>query len=211
MDNSTIKTVVMVHGLWMTGMEMGWMARAFKKLGYRVLFFRYPTVKIDLTKNIENFARFLQQTQKPYHLFCHSLGGLLALHTLHKHQEINNIRMVAVGTPFLGSHTARKIAEIPWLGAKILGGSMDQALLYGGPKTIPKNIEMGIIAGNHSLGISRLLFSPPLPNDGTIAVAETKIANALHIEVNNNHMGLVFSQEVAELSYNFFINGRFTN
>jgi pimeloyl-ACP methyl ester carboxylesterase len=210
MDNSTTKTVIMVHGLWMTGYELSWMARFFKKRGFRVIFFRYPTVKKNLTENIDNFAKLLKETQKPYHLFCHSLGGLLALHTLHIHQEINNIRMVAVGTPFLGSHTARKIAKIPWLGPKILGGSMDQALLNGGPKSIPENIEMGIIAGNHSMGISRLLFSPPLPNDGTVAVAETKIATAHHMEVNNNHMGLVFSREVAELSHNFFINGRFT-
>ncbi|MBF0381621.1 MAG: hypothetical protein HQL69_11420 [Magnetococcales bacterium] len=209
MNSSINKTVVMVHGLWMTGLELGWMAKKFKKFGYGVEFFRYPTVKVELTQNIDNFANFLNNIEKPYYLFCHSLGGVLALHTLHRHTDINNLRMVAVGTPFLGSHTARKIAEIPWLGPTILGGSMDNALLNGGPKTLPDNIEVGIIAGNNAVGISRLLFAPPLPNDGTVAVAETKIANAQHIEVNNNHMGLVFSNEVAALSHKYFSHGRF--
>ncbi|MBF0193954.1 MAG: alpha/beta fold hydrolase [Magnetococcales bacterium] len=209
MINSTKKTVIMVHGLWMTGWEMGWLARNFIKLDYEVIFFRYPTVKIDLTKNIERLAILLNKTKRPYFLFCHSLGGLLALHTLHNNQEIKKIRIIAAGTPFMGSHTARKIAKIPWIGSKLLGGSMDQALLHGGPKSIPNNVELGIIAGNNCVGVSRLFFSPPLPNDGTVAVAETKLDTAHHIEVNNNHMGLVFSQEVVELSHKFFTYGNF--
>ncbi|HIJ84600.1 MAG TPA: alpha/beta fold hydrolase, partial [Magnetococcales bacterium] len=137
-------TVVMVHGLWLDGTELKPLAKRLEKLGYDTLFFKYPTVRAGLLDNALALWRFLEnsfgkdmeqaKTLPPVHLVCHSLGGLVALHMLHRQPQAIIGRMVAIATPFRGCLAARRLSRWPF-GSILLGGSMDQGLYSGGPKS----------------------------------------------------------------------------
>jgi pimeloyl-ACP methyl ester carboxylesterase len=203
-------TVIIIHGLWMSGLEMRWMMKSLRDLGYRVVLFRYHSVRVELTDSAEVLYHFWQKIPGPVYLFCHSLGGLLALHMLQRYAETRSSRMVAVGTPFSGSRSAQKIARIPWIGRRILGGSIDHGLLHGGPYKVLDGCEIGVIAGNFPLGLSQLLFAIVRPSDGTVSVVETYLPGSEHIQVSHSHMGLIFSSRVAELADHFFQMGKFS-
>lgn len=193
------------------------LSRRLHRLGHRPLFYRYPTVRRGVEENADGLWRFLCGRFGPgmvdapeggVHLVGHSLGGLVALTGMVRHPEARLGRMVALGTPFLGSGTALGLAR--WRpGRLLLGDSLRQALAGGGPARVPPGREIGIIAGSRSLGVSAGLWSLPRPNDGTVAVAETRLPGAAHLTRTHSHMGLVFSRSVPPLIDRFLRTGRF--
>lgn len=209
MENQFLGTVVMIHGLWMRGWELAWLGGRFRRLGYQVVYFRYPTVRKKLTITSDDLYKFCQQVTPPVYLLSHSLGGLLALNMLLRHPNAVCRRMVAIATPFQGSHVARKIAKIPGIGRRILGGSLDHGLLHGAGNILPAGCEIGVIAGNLSRGLSNTFLGLPSPNDGTVAVAETRLGGVEHMQLPHIHMGLLFSSQVCEKADKFFKKGRF--
>lgn len=209
----------MVHGLWLDGTELKPIAKRLEKNGYDILFFKYPTVRAGLLDNAENLWHFLEihfgknmqqalDQQGPVHLVCHSLGGLVALHMLHRRPEAVIGRMVAMATPFRGCQAARRLSRLPF-GGILLGGSMDQGLYSGGPRSVPQGREIGVIAGKLPLGLSHLVVGMQGPSDGTVQVAETWLDGALHTTVDHIHLGLVLSRRTAELTQQFLATGQF--
>ncbi|MBF0454634.1 MAG: alpha/beta hydrolase [Magnetococcales bacterium] len=209
MSNQPLGTVILIHGLWMRGLEFFWMRRHLQALGYQVAVFRYATVRVALTQSTESLYHLWRHIPPPVYLLGHSLGGLLALHLLHRYEETRGSRLVAVGTPFLGSHSARILSRLPWVGRRVLGGSLDNGLLYGGPNRVPDGCQVGVVAGTLSVGFSRALFALESPNDGTVAVAETQLPGAQVVQLPHTHMGLVVSRRVVELACDFFKEGLF--
>ena len=70
--------------------------------------------------------------------------------------------------------------------------------------------ELGVISGDRSLGVGRLVTHLPGPNDGTVALAETRLPGAVaHLVLHSSHMGLVFSSTVAAAVCRFLEAGRF--
>ncbi|HLF09818.1 MAG TPA: alpha/beta hydrolase, partial [Gammaproteobacteria bacterium] len=70
--------------------------------------------------------------------------------------------------------------------------------------------EVGIIAGNHSFGVGRLVRGLPLPNDGTVSVEETRLPGAAdHIVLRASHFSLLWSAEVHRQILCFLERGRF--
>ncbi len=211
-------TVVMVHGLWLDGTELKPLAKKLEKHGYHTLFFRYPTVRAGLLDNANSLWRFLETTfgkdmiqaknSPPVHLVCHSLGGLVALHMLYQHPQAVVGRMVAMATPFRGCLAARRLSRWPF-GSLLLGGSMDQGLYSGGPRSAPPGREIGVIAGKLPLGLSHLVLGMEGPSDGTVQVAETCLEGAQHTTVDHIHLGMVLSRRTAQLTHHFLETGKF--
>ena len=52
--------VVLVHGLWMHGALMRWMARRIARAGYTVHRYTYPSVRMSLAENARRLAAFCQ-------------------------------------------------------------------------------------------------------------------------------------------------------
>ncbi|MEO7072000.1 MAG: alpha/beta hydrolase, partial [Rhodanobacter sp.] len=70
--------------------------------------------------------------------------------------------------------------------------------------------EVGMIAGRLPLGLGAMFGHLQGEHDGTVAVAETRLPGlADHCVVESNHMGLLFSAEVAERVRCFLDVGRF--
>ncbi len=211
------RTILLIHGLWMTGVEMGLLGRRLRHQGYRIDRFRYPTVRRTIDENSDALWHHLQKRFGPdmtavpegsVHLLCHSLGGVVALTMLNRYHQARIGRMVALGSPFQGSLTAKSLVR--WSAGRLfLGQAMHRALGGGGPVRVPPGREIGIIAGNRSLGISDWLWPLPRPNDGTVAVAETRLAGAVHTTLPLVHMGLVTSRRVPPLVDLFLRTGNF--
>jgi pimeloyl-ACP methyl ester carboxylesterase len=206
-----METVVLVHGLWMNGMEMSLLRRRLRAYGYRVEQFRYRTVGEDLEGNARRLNTFLQPfaASGRLHLVAHSLGGLVVRRLMHDFPQQPPGRVVTLGTPHRGSYIARRACRSGLL-RRLLGMSLP-ALLgevppWGGER------ELGSLAGSLSIGVGWLFRGVPRPNDGTVAVAETQLPGQNdHRVLPTSHFGLLFSRYAALQVAHFLRHGRFVH
>ena len=74
---SNLEPVVVVHGLWMPGMETLLLQRRLHDAGFSPRLFRYRSVSDNLDANAAALARFVDRTPGgPVHVVGHSLGGV---------------------------------------------------------------------------------------------------------------------------------------
>jgi pimeloyl-ACP methyl ester carboxylesterase len=171
--HSLLATVVLVHGLWMNGLEMSLLRHRLNKDGFATYRFSYPTVRCDIAANAARLQDFLRDIDADtVHLVGHSLGGLVILRLFEDFPEQRPGRIVLLGTPYRGSATARNLARFAW-GRRLLGRSVEQALFGDGPRW-QGGRELGVIAGTKSMGLGLLVGKLPPPNDGTVILAETQ-------------------------------------
>ena len=202
-------TVVLVHGVWMTGLEMRPLARRVRACGYDTVMFGYRSLLQPLAHNAARLVeRVQQQDASTVHLVGHSLGGLVILQALQDHPDLIKGRIVLLGSPVNGSVTAGRVQHY-WFSRWLLGRSGRSALLGDGPRWQGQP-PLGVIAGTHPVGIGRLLGGFEGANDGTVAVAETTIAGATAtMTVDKGHFGLLYSTAVAQAVCTFLRQGRF--
>jgi pimeloyl-ACP methyl ester carboxylesterase len=202
--------IVTVPGLWNRGFEHLWLRRQLARAaGRRALVFRYRTVTDAFGDSVARLAALVEaQPPGPVDIVAHSLGGLLTLSTLGRLPPGRAGRVVLLGPPVNGSRAVRgALALIPGAG-RIIG--RNAALLATGFRVAPAGVEIGVIAGSASLGIGRLVTRFPGPNDGTIAVAETRLPGARDtLVLPVTHTGLLFSPAVAGQAAHFLAHGRF--
>jgi len=202
---SLVSRVVLLHGLWMPGVSMRWHAARLLQAGFAPEVFSYPTVgggpEAALPRLIDTLAR------APSHILAHSLGGLVGLTALQSAPDLPVARVVCLGSPLCGSAAASGIARRS-LTAVTLGRSAD--LLRQGCQPWRGAAEVGVIAGSAPLGLGQFFGGIRGPSDGTVAVAETRLAGlADHTVVAASHSGLLFSPAASRHAIAFFRNGRF--
>lgn len=203
------ETVVLVHGLWMRGWVMGILALRLRRCGFRVVAFSYPSVRGSLSQNALRLSRFAAGIAAPrVHFVGHSLGGLLVLQMLAEHPEPRAGRVVLMGIPYSASHAARRLSRTA-LGRAMVGRGMAQWLRQQSPDSAAR-CEAGVIAGSRSMGLGRLLGGLPRPNDGVVAVEETRVPGARgHVVLRVSHSGMLLSAPVARQVCAFLKDGRF--
>ncbi len=203
------ETVVLVHGLWVRGWIMTLLGLQLRRCGFHTIIFSYPSVRAPLSQNALLLSRFVASIAAPrIHFVGHSLGGLLALQMLAEHPEPRTGRVVLMGSPYHASYAASKLARIT-PGRWLIGRSMGQWLEQKTP-ACPHQHEVGSIAGYMSLGIGKLLGGLPHPNDGVVAVEETRLPAASdHVVLNVSHTGMLFSAGVARQVCAFLRQGYF--
>ena len=203
------EVVVLVHGLWMNGLEMSLLRWRVNKAGFKTQRFAYPTVHCDIAANAARLQQFLSGLDADtVHFVGHSLGGLLILRLFEDFPTQRPGRIVLLGTPFKGSATARNLSRYAW-GRRLLGRSLDRALLGDGPRWHGGR-DLGVIAGTNPMGLGLLVGDLPQPNDGTVVVAETQgIPGAVSCTLPSSHSSLLFSAEVARRACRFLRSGRF--
>jgi pimeloyl-ACP methyl ester carboxylesterase len=202
--------VVVVHGVWMRGASMRVLRRRLEAGGFDVHTFSYPSVTANLAANASRLAAFLDAvTGETVHVVAHSLGGVLVRAMLETGAPQRLGRVVCLGTPFTGSRTAARVARLPG-GARLIGRSLADLLARGGFDAWRARSEVGIIAGRVPIGFGRLFGRFGEPNDGTVAIAETRLADAHdHIVLPVAHMALLWSPEVARQVDSFLRQGKF--
>jgi alpha-beta hydrolase superfamily lysophospholipase len=154
-------------------------------------------------------AARLKSFDGPVHVLAHSLGGVVTLETFAAERELPPGRIVLLGSPVQGSRSAQAIAAWSW-GPQILGALAVAELTRPRARSWAGTRELGVIAGSRSAGLGRLFASLPVPNDGTIAVDETRLPGATaSIVLDVSHTGMLFSLAVADSVTRFLRDGGF--
>jgi pimeloyl-ACP methyl ester carboxylesterase len=203
------QTVILVHGLWMHGMVLVAHRHWLSRHGYAVASFSYPSMRQDLSVNAQALAGFVAGTAGAIiHLVGHSLGGLVVLAMLAKNRDARVRRAVLMGSPSDGCHAAALLARTPVVSG-IIGASMREWLSCAVPQ-LPAALEVGVLAGNRSCGLGKILPGLPRPNDGVIGVAETRLPQARDaIVLPVSHTGMLFSRACNDQLVAFLGQGRF--
>lgn len=200
--------VILLHGLYFGARWLGFLAGQLLRQGFSPTIYSYPSVRGTPAQAAVALLQWLPDPMpERVHFVAHSLGGLVLRHLFGTAQGLPFGRAVTLGTPHRGSHVAGWMAG-HGLGA-LLGGA-NRTGLTGPVPEWPEGRELGSLAGSVSLGLGRLLPGLPEPNDGTVAVAETRIRGMSdHIILPVTHTGMLFSREVAAQCAAFLTGARF--
>lgn len=200
--------VVLVHGLWMPGWELGLLARRLHQAGFATHIFSYHSLGEHPERSAERLREFIAGLgSERLHLVGHSLGGLVIRLLLAGGPALQPGRVVTLGTPHSGSYVA---AHMPSALRGPLLGKSAEVLAGEGLPPWPGGWALGSLAGSLSVGLGWFVRGLPRPNDGTVAVAETRLAGmADHRVVRASHMGLLLSARAAAQTAYFLHHGRF--
>ena len=202
--------VILVHGLWMYGFCMAFMQRRIERSGYDVECWSYPTVRATLRDNAEQLAEYCRRHPgSRLHIVGHSMGGLIAVSAAAAGSIPCLGRVVAAGTPLADSFSARRLEQLP--GGRMMLGQCISEWLHGPRIEVAATCELGVIAGRGGIGLGRLIAPDlPTPNDGVIAVEETRIPGLRdHIVLNVSHTEMLASAAVAHQVCAFLEAGAF--
>lgn len=203
--------VVFVHGLWLTGVESTLLRRRLAtELNCGTHAFHYPSVTASIDEVLEQLDEYVARLDDDtLHFVGHSLGGVVVLRYLERHRDGRPGRAVLLGAPLGGSRAAQGLARWP-IGAAILGRNIEAEVLKPQVRRWDGQRDLGIIAGDLSLGLGRLFGDLGGPNDGTVTVAETQLPGATdHIVLPISHTAMLFSTAIARQTAWFLANGRF--
>ncbi|MGH8252625.1 MAG: esterase/lipase family protein [Steroidobacteraceae bacterium] len=203
--------VVYVHGLWLSGHEGFMLRRRLEKdRGYGWQAFGYASTLLTMAQIADALDVAIKAIDTPIvHLVGHSLGGLAIMRCLERHPEQPPGRVVFLGTPCLASRSANAVARFRF-GRAILGQAATEELLYAHERAWQPGRDLGIIAGNQSFSLGRLVTDFDGANDGTVAVSETRLPGATaHIVLPVSHSGMLLSARVAHEVGQFLELGHF--
>jgi pimeloyl-ACP methyl ester carboxylesterase len=207
---SSDDTIVVVHGLWLTGIEYtGLRHRLHTLLDLDCRQFSYSSTRQRFESNASDLAEFVGRIGKGrVHLVGHSLGGMLALAMLDGYSPDNVGRVVCFGAPLNGSAVARRVCD--WQVGRRLLGDATEALVVPTIQAVPDGYEVGMVAGSRGAGIGRLVTRLETPHDGTVSVSETRVPGLKdHITLDVGHTGMLVSRSVAVRIAEFIRNGEF--
>lgn len=200
--------VLLLHGLLMRRPALVPLALRLRARGYDPYLFSYSSLWDQPDAAIAALSARIRAlaTDGPIHLVAHSLGGLLAVEALNRDPSLPVARVACLGSPLAGSAAARGLRE------RRLGLVSGRAgpLLCAGLACAPAGREIGMVAGTRPVGLGRVFGRLDGDNDGTVAVAETRLPGlAAHCTLPVTHTGLAFSAPVAGQVDAFLRHGHF--
>jgi pimeloyl-ACP methyl ester carboxylesterase len=202
-------SVLVVHGLWMNGLETHWLRQRLAACGFAPVAFSYRSLHAELAEVTAALESQVRALPPPVHLVGHSLGGVMLLALFERASDLPEGRVVLLGSPVNGSSAATAVSRWP-IGPAVLGRLALQELVGARRRAWTQPRDLGVIAGCTSAGMGRLVSRLPEPNDGTVAVEETRISGMKeHLVLPVTHTGMLFSGEVAERTARFLASGRF--
>lgn len=205
-------TVVLVHGLWMSGFELRVLKHRLEADGQlRAVAFSYPSLTGSMSDHVRGLLDFAKSLAVPeLHFVGHSLGGLVILRALQLTDDLPPGRAVLLGTPSQGSKAAQGVARIVPFGKALLGAAVNAECVEFEAREWAGHRDVGVIAGSMGLGLGRLFADLNADHDGTVLVEETRLPGAKdHIVLGTSHTGMLFSGEVAEQAEWFLRTGSF--
>jgi pimeloyl-ACP methyl ester carboxylesterase len=210
-----IDTVICLHGFWSHGTGMYLIKRRLEnEYGMRALLFNYPSVRGTLDENAAALAAFLRdEGNDGAHLVGHSLGGVIALRMLATHDDVPQGRVVCLGSPLTGSRSANFLSRQDWA-EPFLGHSLSRGVIDAPASTWADDVcvarDVGVIAGNASIGLAQFVAEFEEDNDGTVAVSETQLPGARdHLIMPVSHNGMLLSGSVVDQAAAFLKRGEF--
>ena len=203
------EAVVLVHGVWMNGIEFWRLRRNLQRAGYQCHTFKYSVWGKPLAETATRLHEFTETIDAPIvHFVGHSLGGIILMHLFDQFPFTKEGRIVLLASPVNGSVVAKRLnytAFTRWL----LGQSMERGLDGDVPEWKGWR-DIGTIAGSLPLGVGLFVGGLVAPHDGTVMIEETELDGATDgIILPVSHMGILFSAEVAQQVPIFLQAGKF--
>ncbi len=203
-------TVVLIHGVLMSGREMSLLRFRLRRGGFHVRQFRYKSRRYTPAENAQALQQALidWQLEGTVHFVAHSLGGIVLAHFFNRCQWRHPGRVVLLGVPLRGSSVARHLSRSGW-GRWLLGYSLVDGLLQQAPPW-PGARKTLMIAGIWGLGLGQVLSLGrlPGPSDGVVRLCEVEDAAITdHLVLPVNHTQLVVSSRVARAIVKFLNPG----
>jgi pimeloyl-ACP methyl ester carboxylesterase len=207
--------VILVHGLWMTGLEFGVLRQRLQtRDGFDVHVFSYPSMhgNVDeIVAELAGFARQLAAGSGRVHFVGHSLGGAIVYRALEQGLRDLPGNAVLLGSPLNGSRAASGVGRFSML-RPLIGPHAFNELAEPCGRCWPGDCPrlLGAIAGTRRLGTGQFFAHFDEDNDGTVAVSETVIPGLNdHVLVPHSHVGMLFANDVAAQVGHFLRHGRF--
>ena len=204
--------VIIVHGLWMTGLELGVLQHRLRAdHGFEASIFSYPSIMGSINEHVASLHAYVQsQRAERMHFVGHSLGGIVILKMLETYTDIPPGRVVCLASPMQGSCAVDGFARWPFARAA-LGAAICEEVLSTKQRKWDGRRDVGIIAGSLSIGLGRLFADFHEASDGTLLVSETKLDGAKdHVVMPVSHTGIVFSAEATAEIAHFLKDGKFS-
>lgn len=206
------ETIILVHGLWMTGMELVLLKHRLQaEYGYHCVVYSYSSVSGQMADHVRELRELAQQQScERLHFIGHSLGGLILYNLLENGPDLISGRAVFLGSPLRGSSVARVMAGNA-LGRMMVGEAAINELTASQPRHWSGRRALGLIAGSDSLGLGRLLASELADHsDGTVSIEETRLEGATdHLVLPVSHTSMLFNAEVCRQAAYFLRQGQF--
>ncbi len=202
------EVVVCTHGIWMRGWVMKPISRYLSTHGHECVEYTYQSVRCSPKENALMLGKYVQQLDADIvHFVAHSYGGVILLHYFQIFDTAKPGRVVMLGSPVTGSGVAKHLSKNNLLKNNMLGASSKS--LLGEAPSWKGTRPLAVIAGTKGIGVGQMLGARlDKPNDGTVAVSETKLSNCtVHIQVPYSHTGLLLSKNVASLVDEFIRTG----
>jgi pimeloyl-ACP methyl ester carboxylesterase len=204
---------ILVHGLWMSGFQLGVLKRRLAASGQLLpRAFSYTSLVGSMSDHVRKLIDFARAEKAPRLNFVgHSLGALVILRALQLTDDLPPGRAVLLGPPAQGSKAAQGIASGLPFGKAILGAALVEECVDCEPRTWSGRRDVGVIAGSLSVGLGRLFAKLDADHDGTVTVSETRLPGAKdHLVLRTSHTGMLISAEVAAQTEHFLREGRFS-
>jgi pimeloyl-ACP methyl ester carboxylesterase len=216
MSSGQKENVIILHGIGMIPLRMGWIERGLKKAGYETHNLSYPSLECTIEECAQIAAQKIRarNTGSPgsTHLVTHSMGSLVALELLQQNLLSGVHRAVMIAPPFGGSEVADFLAQNPIYRRAF--GPAGQQLTTSHRRTLPfnppKDVEIGVIAGTSAW--EHPFFLPIMKktgaHDGLVSLESTRIPGMkAHITIRMPHSFLL-EKSVPE-TVHFLHHGRF--
>jgi pimeloyl-ACP methyl ester carboxylesterase len=199
--------VVLVHGLWLNGISMAPLGWRLAREGYAVSRFGYWAVSHGLDANAQRLLAYCRRFEGATLSFVgHSLGGVLILAAMARGLKVH--RAVLMGTPYRGSISATGLARVA-IGKRMVGRTLADWLRSDKP-VVSGSAQVGVLAGDRSIGLGKLISPLPAPNDGVVCVDETQVPGATDsIVLPVFHTAMPFSPMAARAAIDFLRTGAF--
>ena len=210
--------VILVHGLWMTGLEFGVLRQRLQtRHGFDVHVFSYPSMHGNVDEIVAELAAFAHARAAStgcVHLVGHSLGGAFVYRALEQ-QGMRDLpgNAVFLGSPLNGSRAANGVGRLSML-RPLIGRHALNELAEPCGRCWPGDCarSLGAIAGTRRLGTGQFFAHFDEENDGTVAVSETVIPGLNdHVVLPHSHVGMLFANDVAAQVGHFLRHGRFAH
>ncbi|KAF7767697.1 hypothetical protein PCIT_a3772 [Pseudoalteromonas citrea] len=190
----TIRRIVVLHGLYMSGFVMRPLCAKLKKRGFEILNFSYNTLEPDKSVIFNELDHFIADQSTA--LVCHSMGGLIARAYLeHNSPSSQHVKkVITLGTPHKGSTIAKHMHD---KGLNMLLKNSIEFLLSEN-QDWPFSAKLYSIAGDLPLGFMPILQKGSR-SDGTVLLEETQLPGmAEHKVFHVSHTSMIYSRQVTQ-------------
>lgn len=211
------KVLVCLHGFMRSYSNMSLFSYQFKKEGWEVYVYDYPSKKRTIEEHSLDFIEYLEELQEKhpdatFYYATHSMGALIlraALSSEECPKQVKQGKAVLVAPPNRGSAYGRFLSKFKKV-QKLAGPNAGRQLLFTKKDgfdylgSFPESLRVMVIAG--TCGCNPTIEGL---NDGKVGIEETRLKTPhLYKEVFAGHSWICHTPKTVELALDFFLDER---